>query len=299
MYNFDHIAIIFNPHSSGNAHQKAKELQQDVEKYQPEIGVSATLVPTKHQAHAIELTKAIALQYTRPLIISVSGDGGYNEVVNGAMEAKEQNRSAKPVVAVVAAGNANDHRRVMRDEPLIQLIRESRIRPLDLLLLDAKAKDYRLHRYAHSYIGFGITPQVGNEINKHGKSLFKELLTILRTYRVYAPFKIRRGSEITLLDNLVFANINEMAKVIKLDDENTPRDGKFEVISLPHRSRLDMLKTLLYAALKGFSNPPSYTEYSLKTIDQLPLQLDGEIEQLPPNSDVIVSSSYQAIESLY
>lgn len=299
MPTFDHIAIIYNPNSTGDAPEMAEDLAKQIDTHADIIGVSAALTPTKHAGHAIELAKAVALKYKRPLIVSVSGDGGYNEVINGAMQAKEKSSKAQPVTAVVGAGNANDHRRVMRDEPLIELIKNGDIRSFDLLHIAAKAKGYSLSRYAHSYIGFGVTPQVGNELNKHGKSLIREIKTILKTYRIYAPFRIQRDGRKMLLDNLLFANINEMAKFIKLDDENTVRDGKFEVIALRHRSKIHMLGTLLRAAVVGFSNTPSHQAYSLTCPDALPIQLDGEIEKLPKNSDVTVTSKHKAIDSLF
>ena len=299
MSSFDHIAIIYNPNSTGDAPQMAEQLAREIDQNHRHIRVKATLTPTKRARHAIEIAEKTASSYKRPLIISVSGDGGYNEVVNGAMLAKEKSRNSQPVVAVVAAGNANDHRRVMRDEPLIELIKAGTIRSFDLIHIQAKAKGFSLKRYAHSYIGFGITPEVGNELNKRSKSLWSEIRMILKTYHIYAPFRIERSGSEKVLDNLLFANINEMAKIIKLDDTNTVQDGRFEVIELPHRSKLRMLGTLLKAAISGFSNPPSFQTYSLKTVDALPIQLDGEIEKLPKQCEIIVSSKHRAIDSLF
>ncbi len=90
-----------------------------------------------------------------------------------------------------------------------------------------------------------------------------------------------------------------MAKFVKLDDENTVRDGRFEVIELRHRSKIHMFGTLIKAAVIGFKNPPSFQTYSLKTIDALPIQLDGEIEKLPKNCNLKVSSIHKGIESLF
>lgn len=296
---FDHIAIIYNPNSTGSAPAMAEKLAQQIADRRDDIGIEASLTPTEAAGHAIELARDIAAAHTRPLIISVSGDGGYNEIINGAMQAKDADSSAAPVVAVIGAGNANDHRRVMRDEPLIDLIVRADIKRFDLLHVGASSHDYSLSRYAHSYVGFGITPEVGNELNKRSKNLLSEISMILKTYRRYAPFTVERDGSAKVLDNLVFANINEMAKIIKLDDENTVRDGKFEVIELGHRSKLHMLGTLLRAAIVGFSNPPSYSSYSLRVRDALPIQLDGEIEKLPENTDVTVTSKHKAIDSLF
>lgn len=296
---FDHIAIIYNPNSTGDAPNMAQALADEIDKNFKTIGVKATLTTTKRARHAIELSKNISLKYKRPLIVSVSGDGGYNEVVNGAMQAKKKSLKYQPVVAVIGAGNANDHRRVMRDKPLIELIKKGKPKSFDLLHIDATAKDFSLSRYAHSYIGFGITPEVGNELNKRDVNLWAEMKMILKTYRIYAPFRIQRNNAEYILDNLLFANINEMAKIVKLDDKNTVRDGRFEVIELRHRSKLHMLGTLIKAAVVGFKKPPSFQTFSLQTIDALPIQLDGEIEKLPKECSITVSSKQTAIDSLF
>ena len=296
---FDYIAIIYNPNSTGDAPQMAEDLARKIDAKPKSIGVKAVLTPTEAERHAITLAKRIASKHKRPLIISVSGDGGYNEVVNGAMQAKEISRSASPVVAVIGAGNANDHRRVMRDKPLIDLITAGKPKSFDLLHIEAKAKGFSLNRYAHSYIGFGITPEVGNELNKRDVNLWAEIRMILKTYRIYAPFRIQRNNAEYVLDNLLFANINEMAKIIKLDDKNTVHDGRFEVIELRHRSKIHMLGTLVKAAVIGFKNPPSFQTYSFKTIDALPIQLDGEIEKLPKNCTVTITAKHAAIDSLF
>ena len=53
----------------------------------------------------------------RRSLVSVSGDGGNNEVVNGVM----------------ASGNANHHARVMHDEPLVELKKTGVTANIDLL----------------------------------------------------------------------------------------------------------------------------------------------------------------------
>ena len=112
---FDHIAIIYNPKSTGDASKIAKDLADSVNGHFEVIQKKATLYPTKKAGDAIELAYDIASKHRQPLIVSVSGDGGYNEVINGVMAAKKLFPAQKPVVAVVGAGNANDHERVVRD----------------------------------------------------------------------------------------------------------------------------------------------------------------------------------------
>jgi diacylglycerol kinase family enzyme len=298
---FDHIAIIYNPKSTGDAPKMAKDLFDSVNGHFEVIQKKATLYPTKRAGDAIEIAYDTASKYARPLIISVSGDGGYNEVINGVMAAKKLFPAQKPVVAVMAAGNANDHRRVMRaeDTPLIRLIKKADIKSFDLISLNAKAKDFELQRYAHSYIGLGITSEVGHALNQKGKNRWNEIWLTLKTLKDFVPFEVMRDGVTQLYDSIVFANINEMAKFVKLDSKNTVHDNMFEVVTVRHRGTFHTIKSIFSAVVHGFKNAPSYSTYSLKLPNAQPVQLDGEIVELPENTSVVIKSHHEAIDSLF
>jgi diacylglycerol kinase family enzyme len=295
MDSFSHIAIIFNPESTGDAPALAKKLARDLK----ERGFRPKLEPTNHAGHATEIACRISHAHERPLIISVSGDGGYNEVINGAMEAKNKSKKARPVVSVLGAGNANDHYRVMHDRPIVDLITEHSVRPLDLISISATTSKTSFSRYAHSYIGFGITPEVGDELNRHGKNFLSEMKLVIKTFMKFRPFEIIHDGQTRLCDSLVFANINEMAKFVKLDEKNTIHDGKFEVIEFAHRGKPALLTNMLRAAITGIKNPPSYSTYSFSISENLAVQSDGEIDQLPKGSFITITSHAKAIDSLF
>lgn len=297
---FDHIAIIYNPKSTGDAPKMAKDLYDSINGHYEIIQKKATLYPTKRAGDAIEIAHDVASKYARPLIISVSGDGGYNEVVNGAMAAKKLFPAQNPVVAVMAAGNANDHKRVMRDDtPLIRLIKRAEIKPIDLISLNVKAKDFDLKRYAHSYIGLGITSEVGHALNKHGKSRWNEAWLTFKTLKDFKPFTIERDGLRKLFDSIVFANINEMAKFVKLDTKNTMHDDQFEVVAVKHLGKLHTIISMFVAVFHGFKNAPSYKSYSFSLPDEQLVQLDGEVVELPKKSVVTIKSHNNAIDSLF
>ncbi|MBJ2122628.1 acylglycerol kinase family protein, partial [Arthrobacter sp. MSA 4-2] len=110
-HRFDTITIIFNPNSTGDAPTLAQELSDELVPALP--GTEIRLQPTEHAGHAVDLAQKAA-SAPNALIVSVSGDGGYNEVVNGVMASG----SDDAVCAVLAAGNANDHSRVIGRKPL-------------------------------------------------------------------------------------------------------------------------------------------------------------------------------------
>ena len=135
-----------------------------------------------------------------PLVVSVSGDGGYNDVVNGLMDAGVDSACA----AVSAAGNANDHRRVTRERPLADAIVAGDVSRLDLLRMTVD--DGRDPRYAHSYIGLGITPTVALELETGGKGSIREVISTIRTFSRFRPFQneIETGTE--SFDSVIFAS---------------------------------------------------------------------------------------------
>src|SRR3954465_12124131 len=82
---FDRIVIVFNPHSTGDAPASAEELRADLTRRLPPLpgGPPAgpvQLRPPGPAGHAREIAREVAATGS-PLLVSVSGDGGYNEVV--------------------------------------------------------------------------------------------------------------------------------------------------------------------------------------------------------------------------
>ncbi len=290
---FDHIAAIYNPNSTNDAAGKAKCFQATAKKH----GISVTLTPTTHAGHASEIASKLIGKYHTPLLVSVSGDGGYNELINGVMRAKS-GTSKQPVVAIIAAGNANDHKRLTRGKTsLLTLIKQADPKPLDLLALRTKSVD----RYAHSYIGLGITPEVGIELNRHSLTWTKEIQLVFKSFRKFKPFTIERNGVMIRCANLLFANVSGMSKIIKLDPTNNKLDdGQFEVIIEPWHSKLMLLLHLLKLVIVGSPASPQYQTYKFTTVDSsTPVQLDGEIEYITAGTEVIISAEPNAILSLY
>ena len=159
---FDRVIVIYNPNSTGDAPALAEELRADLAERLPDLPVD--LNPTEHAGHARTLA-ADAARSGRPLIVSVSGDGGYNEVVNGVMDVP----GSKAVCTVVAAGNANDHHRSMPARPLPQAVLDDPVRHIDLLRITFGTEQPAQVHYAHSYIGFGLTPLMAIGIESGGK----------------------------------------------------------------------------------------------------------------------------------
>ncbi len=289
---FDRIVIIFNPHSTGNAPQLAEELRDELARRLPTVPLD--LLPTQHAGHARELARKAA-GTGRPLLVSVSGDGGYNEVVDGVMLAGND----QAVCAVLAAGNANDHRRVTRERPLADAIVAGDVRRIDLLRLTVGSGAAAQVRYAHSYIGVGLTPVVAVDLEEGGKGSWREIVTVVRSFSRFRPFPIRlEDGRRRRIDSLVFANIHEMAKYATLSEGSRPDDGRFEVITQQRTGKLRVLATALRAATRGLGPQPSVTHYAFTTLAPMPLQLDGELVELDAGTPVAVDIAPGALATV-
>jgi diacylglycerol kinase family enzyme len=294
---FDRVVIVFNPNSTGDAPTLARELRDDLAERHPDLPLE--LAPTQRAGHGRDLAAAAARE-GRPLVVSVSGDGGYNDVVNGLMDAGNPDA----VAAVRGAGNANDHRRATKRRPLdaavSHALRTGTTARFDLLRLTlTPAGGEPTVRYAHSYIGLGITPVVAVDIEEGGKGSWREIVAVVRGFSRFRPFPIELedGTRVEM-DSLLYANIDRMAKVATLSDDGRPDDGEFELVLLPHHSKLRVLLTALRSATLGLGPQPHATHHALTIRAPMPLQLDGELVELDADTHVAVDIAPGALRTV-
>ncbi|HEY1063783.1 MAG TPA: diacylglycerol kinase family protein [Candidatus Saccharimonadales bacterium] len=284
---FDDISIIYNPNSTGDSPRLARELHDAVSA----LGFDATLQETKRPGHAEELAYNAATSSTRPLVVSVSGDGGYHEVINGVLRAVDT-KKATPICAVLPGGNANDHYSHVYDRPLLEAIQSGEPTKIDVLSVNTKQG----RRYAHSYVGLGLTPLVAVELNKHDLSAVKEIWLAIRTFWKFRPFAIKLGGKEQTFDSIVLANIGIMAKHLTIDADTDVTDGKFELLCWPDAGKRRLMMRLFQAAFTKHSSVESISRYKFETINPMPMQLDGEILKLGKSEMVDVRCLYRKLE---
>lgn len=286
MKQFSAIAVIYNPNSTGNAEVNAKQLRRDLKEVLPKVPV--TLLPTERAGHAIELAYEFAKNKKRPLIVSASGDGGYNEVINGALRAQEE--GASPTCAVLPSGNANDHARTMHDKTLFELITEQKLTHLDVLKITAASEDgTEIIRYAHSYTGIGLTPTVAVELNKHTLNSLKEALIIVKTFWNYRPVTVLRRNREIRVDSIICSTIPEMAKVLKISRKANPRDGLFEVAIFKHHKKVTLIFRLIKGIFKYLGAQLQTDNFVFTLLMPAPMQVDGEVMELGKNTKVTIT----------
>lgn len=285
------ISIIYNPNSTGNGKQLGLDLKKALLKKDPKLPIR--LIPTKHEGHAETLAYELAMGSKRPLIISASGDGGYHEVINGAMRAKR--KGARIATGLLPAGNANDHYHNVHSPQIVNSIVEHKEQEIDLLTLKTTSSGKPFERYAHSYIGLGLTPKVGKELNKTKLNRLKEILITLRVLFVLRPLKIIVSGKTERYDSLIFSNIDKMAKVLKFSKVSSTTDGKFEVTAFKRRNKFQFISQLIHSSTVGLSADNQLREYAFKTIKPTHIQLDGEISLIDANSKVSIGIEHRTL----
>ncbi|MES2875947.1 MAG: diacylglycerol kinase family protein [Patescibacteria group bacterium] len=287
---FHTAVIIYNPNSTGDSEKNAKQFAKELRRKADNIDVS--VVATKSAGHAEE----IAAQYAGKadaLIVSSSGDGGYNEVVNGVLVA-----GGKCTVAVLPSGNANDHHRAVAPSDMIDSIVKGKTRTIEAIMVKSIVDGKSWQRYAHSYVGFGLTPQVGKILTDVRPNVLTEKWHVLRHIFSFKHVTMESDGKVHRYHSLVVATIDRMSKVIKLDESANFNDGKMEVYESKYLSPFRTLKELLFAGVRGVSRTSRTHRLVVTTTKPLLVQLDGEVFTLDGKSEVVLTCEKDSIKTL-
>ena len=97
------------------------------------------------------------------------------------------------------------------------------------------------------------------------------------------------------IDNLVFANIGEMAKVAELSATSRPDDGRFEVVLLEHRPKWKQLWVAARAAFSGLGRQPATSDFRFTACGPMPVQIDGEVDEVAGGTAIRVRCAAGAL----
>ena len=183
--------------------------------------------------------------------------------------------------------------------PLVAAIVDGRARHLDLLRLTVKTGGALWSRYAHSYVGLGLTPLMAIGLNQDMKGTIMELISVMRTFNRLEPVEISTAAgERAFFDSLVFANVARMAKYGRVSNSGRPDDGLFEVVSCPHRGRWRIALMVLRAATVGLGRQPRISRYDFATTKATPIQIDGEVMHADAQSQVVIDCVSHALTTV-
>lgn len=289
--NYSSIAIIYNPNSTGSSKTMAEDFKKGIEDRMPTQKIK--LMPTKYAGHGEKLAYKIAKRSKNPLIFSSSGDGGYNEVVNGAMKA--QNKGYAPTTGLLPAGNANDHYHNIHTDEIIDLIITNKPKRIDLLRISYTDNKKTKHRYAHSYIGFGISSMASQELNKTKLNRFNEAWLVIRTLFTINPVTLKIDQEAKKYDSVIISNVDRMSKYLTVSHPSDVNDGLFEVTISRHEHKLKLIALILRASLIKLKEDKRTDTFSLDTVEKTVAQTDGEVLNIDANTHVDITIEKQIL----
>lgn len=276
-----HTIILYNPNSTGDSKANALELQSTLKK----MAYPANVQPTKYAGHAEEIAASYAKTGKEILIISSSGDGGYHEVINGALSHKQ----SKVITSLLPSGNANDHHTAVSSGTLAENIARGVNATIDVLEVQGTIDGKPWIRYAHSYIGIGISAKAAHDLTVQRPNFITEKFLVIKSFILLKPVKILAKGAMRRYNSMVFSNIDTMSKMMKLSRTSSITDGKMEFNAIGNVSKIRLAQYIIQATTKGLREHASLTSYSFTTIKPLFMQLDGEVVTLDACSDVTIT----------
>src|SRR3989441_4844787 len=188
------IVFIVNPASAnGRMRRRWKTHERS---FRRELGPGFVVRTTDHPGHATHHTRA-ALGDGATTIVSVGGDGTFNEVVNGYLAHRETARNTDACLAVFSVGTGADFVRTLpmpaTPAALARCIRERQPQTIDAGLCEFLDGGTRKRRYFVNVAEFGSGGAVVDRVNRSSKILGGRLtfvLAILRTLPQYRNTRV-------------------------------------------------------------------------------------------------------------
>lgn len=219
-------------------------------------------------------------------------------MVNGLIQAVRGTKR-KPLCAIHGAGYGNDHQRSVRGKTdLIAAIRKGSWWPLDLLKIELITGKKFAVRYAHSYLGFGITGEVAGEIDKTRHTWTPQWLEAARGFVKHEPIPLIVEGKQRSYHSLLLLNVSHFAKFLKGASNTSAADGKFEVIATRARGRWQIVAMGFRALLGRLGRHPQRISLSLELLQSATTQFDGESVELGAGTKLRVTSARHAVRTL-
>ena len=248
--NMKKCVVIYNPNSGKIPREK---ILPKFEKILKEYGYESEMYLTERRLHTTEIVESLSDDIS--LVISVGGDGTFNESMTGNFK-----REKRLVLAHIPVGTTNDigtmfgYGKDMINN--LKLTLEGKIQKIDICLINDKPFIYSA--------GFGkfmnIPYETPRELKKKigplayltegAKSLASKTKLYDITYEIDGIESRGLFSFFLITSANRVAGINNFYKDIKLDDD------KFEVLMCNMTNKVDILKSLYYLTMYDATRVP-------------------------------------------
>jgi len=250
-------AIIVNPHSGKGIKRK---MLKKFELILSEKGYEPKVYMTKYSGHAKNIVST--LDYV-DLVISLGGDGTFNEVVSGNFERKD-----KLVLSHIPLGTTNDIGKMFGlNKNLLgnlKLILDGQIKNIDICAVNNQPFIY--------VAGFGKFLNVPYETPRELKKkvgyiayLFKGIKNFFdRTNLIELEYTIDGKKYPALYSFMIITNATRIAGINHIYNNIKLDDGKFEVLCSNFTSKKDIVKGLYYLTTGQISGFDTFQAEELK-----------------------------------
>ena len=278
--------IIVNPISGrGQGGRSIQLLEENLQKY----GVDFDLVRTERPLHATELARQAATEYE--VVVAVGGDGTLNEVINGLMQAKQDDADKQTTLGVLGVGRGNDFAYSMGMPADLaaacHILAQGATRVIDIG--HVQGGDFPNGRYFGNSLGIGFDAVVGFEAAKMTRltGFVSYLVATLKTIFLYfqAPqVHIQSDDRQITLPALMISIMNgpRQGGLFQMSPQAQNDDGLFDLCIVAAAS-----KARIFTLIPHFFSGSQFgqKEVQLQQMDNvvitavqgtLPAHLDGE-----------------------
>ena len=265
-----------------NNHSGKKNKNNYIEEFKAilkENNYETEIIESKYKAHIVDIVRD--LKDDIDLVISVGGDGTFNEAMRGNFQRKK-----RLVLAHIPMGTTNDVGKMLGyvKDPIknLKLLMDGVVKNIDVCTINDVPFIY--------VAGFGKFMNIPYETKRKTKKKFGYLAYVFNGVKNF--FRFTKMHDITYkIDNETYSGLYSFLAVtnatriagVKLFDNIKLDDGKFEMLFCNIKKRKDIIKSLIRLRKTDITHVPGFyfhTSNNLKiTINDekdLPWCLDGE-----------------------
>lgn len=246
--------VVYNPNSGK---KNKNNFFDDMKKMLMNYEYFPTIISTKYKGHAMEIVEQIPHV---DLVISIGGDGTFNEVMTGNLHRKN-----RLLVSHIPLGTANDIGAMygFGKDTLnnLKLVLEGTVKKVDICLINNRPFVY--------VAGLGKFVNVSYDTPRELKKKFGYLAYLIeglkefggKTKRYDIEYEVNGKIYSGKYSFMLISNANRIAgidnfyKSVKLDDNN------FEVLLCDLTTKSDILKSLYYLTTKDITQVPGFYFY--------------------------------------
>lgn len=279
--------IIYNPHSGKKTKREFLAGYIDIlldHGYDPEV------IFSKYQGHVLDAVKDLG---DYDLVITIGGDGTFNEAVNGNL-ARPKNK--RLLMSHIPLGTTNDIGALFGygNDPIanLKLLLAGEEKKIDICTVNGKAFVY--------VAGFGKFLNIPYETPRSQKKKlgylayiwngFKEFRNQTKLYDV--EYEIDGKKSRGLFSFMLISNANRIAGINQFYKEVKLNDGKFEVLLCNLTKKADIIKSLFTIATGDITKVPGF--YFYRT-DNLKVNLNKKIKSWCVDGEQLDKEYYEYI----